>query len=135
MRTALWPDDPNGEHAAEIDAFLTGEGWGRPVLSAVFVAELEGGRVVGFLELSVREYAEGCAGATPYVEGWYVDEAARGRGIGAALVRAAEEWAKAHGYSELASDALLDNDVSLQAHTALGFEEVERSVHFRKALT
>lgn len=30
--------------------------------------------------------------------------------------------------------ALIDNEASQQAHTALGFEEIERVVLFRKAL-
>lgn len=45
-----------------------------------------------------------------------------------------DRWARDHGYAELASDALLDNSVSHAAHQALGFEVVERSVHFRKPL-
>jgi hypothetical protein len=34
----------------------------------------------------------------------------------------------------MASDAELHNDVSLVSHLALGFEEVERQVCFRKSL-
>jgi aminoglycoside 6'-N-acetyltransferase I len=58
----------------------------------------------------------------------------RKHGIGGALVKAAEEWAVAHGHTEIASDALLDNTVSEQAHKALGFDEVERAIRFRKSL-
>jgi aminoglycoside 6'-N-acetyltransferase I len=32
----------------------------------------------------------------------------------------------------MASDALIDNDGSQPAHEALGFEVVDRCVHFRK---
>jgi hypothetical protein len=39
-----------------------------------------------------------------------------------------------NGYSELASDALLENELSHAAHRAVGFDEVERTVHFRKSL-
>jgi aminoglycoside 6'-N-acetyltransferase I len=63
-----------------------------------------------------------------------VDPDRRGTGTGGALVAAAEAWAREHGYREMASDTLLDNDASLRAHRALGFEEVERSIHLRKAL-
>jgi aminoglycoside 6'-N-acetyltransferase I len=134
MRAALWPDCPDAEHREEIDAFLRGDPEGCPPLSAVFVCEGGGGRLAGFLELSVRNYAEGCAGPTPYVEGWYVDPEARRAGVGRALVRAAEEWARGRGYRELASDTELENHASQAAHAALGFEEVERAVHFRKPL-
>jgi aminoglycoside 6'-N-acetyltransferase I len=68
----------------------------------------------------------------PYVEEWFVMPEARRMGVGRALIAAAEAWARERGYPELASDALLDNLVSQSAHRALGFEEVERQVAFRK---
>jgi aminoglycoside 6'-N-acetyltransferase I len=49
-------------------------------------------------------------------------------------VQAAEAWARSHGLKEIASDTQLENAISIQAHTALGYEEVERLVCFRKAL-
>ena len=70
----------------------------------------------------------------PYVEGWWVDADARRQGVGAALVRAAEAWSRERGFTEMASDVLLDNDGSHAAHRALGFAEVERVVLYRKAL-
>src|SRR4051794_39808314 len=36
---------------------------------------------------------------------------------------------------EMASDAHIENTVSLEAHKALGFEESSRAVHLRKRLT
>lgn len=129
LRAALWPDDD----PADLDA------QGRKALAAdpplvVFVAE-EAGEPVGFLELGLRPYAEGCAGSpVPYVEGWYVQPGWRGWGLGAALMRAAETWARERGYTELGSDTWADNGLSRAAHAALGFEEVETLVVFRKAL-
>ena len=61
-------------------------------------------------------------------------EEARGRGVGRALVAAAEAWARGRGCTEFASDALLDNATSAAAHKALGFEEVEQIRCFRKTL-
>ena len=130
----LYPGTVVSDHAPSMDAYLTGRPVEELVPAAVFVVERSDETVGGFLELSVRNYAEGCAGPAPYVESWYVDEDLRRSGAGRALMDAAEQWARAHGYAEIASDALLDNDVSHAAHRALGFEEVERSVHFRKAL-
>ena len=130
----LYPGSPESEHAPSIDAFFAGEGGEALLPAAVFVAEREAGGLAGFLELSVRDYAEGCSGRTPYIESWYVDPDVRGTGVGRALVEAAEGWAREHGYTEIASDALLENEVSHRAHKLLGFEEVERSVHFRKTL-
>ncbi len=131
---ALYPDTGEADHSEDVDGFLAGRVAGSPAYAAVLVAPRPGGGLAGVLELSVRDYAEGCDGPTPYVESWYVDPDRRGTGTGASLVAAAEAWAREHGYRELASDTLLDNDASLRAHRALGFEEVERSVHLRKAL-
>ena len=69
-----------------------------------------------------------------YLEGWYVDPDVRRDGLGSRLLRAAEAWARANDFAEMASDAELHNETSLTAHSALGFEEVERQVCFRKTL-
>jgi len=133
MRAALWPG-ADAEHAAEIDEFLRAREGGHTDPAAVLVGSSSGESLCGFIELSVRSYAEGCAGSAPYVEGWYVDPQVRGEGKGRGLMQAAEEWARERGYRELASDTELENAASQQAHLALGFEEVERAVHFRKDL-
>ena len=131
LRYALWPAHP-GDHAGEIAEFFAGDG-DEPI--EVLLACLPDGRAVGFAELNIRPYAEDCySGRVAYLEGWYVDEPFRRRGIGAALVKAAEDWGRAQGCTEFASDALLDNTVSHAAHRALGFEETVRIVCFRKAL-
>ena len=70
----------------------------------------------------------------PYVEGWFVRDAFRNRGLGTALMQRAEEWARALGHAELASDAELDNAQSIAVHKRLGFEETERVVCFLKRL-
>jgi len=129
MRRALWPEIAEGDEAADAAAWLA---WPNAV---VLVAVRAAGGLAGFAELATRPYAEGCdTSPVAYLEGWYVDPDVRRRGVGAALIRAGESWARGRGYRELASDALLDNTVSHQAHEALGFTEVERSVHYRKDL-
>ena len=70
----------------------------------------------------------------PSVEGWHVDPAHRGQGVGRTLMQEAETWALALGYAELASDAELANHAAIDAHQALGFKEVERTVSFLKQL-
>jgi aminoglycoside 6'-N-acetyltransferase I len=134
MRAALWPEEPEVALGAEIDSFLGDPVTKIPILSAVFISEEEAGQAAGFIELFVRNYAEGCDGATPHIEAWYVNPEFRGRGLGRALIRAAETWARANGFREIASDTTADNELSQDAHRKLGFEEVERSVHFRKSL-
>ena len=134
LRAALWPDADAAELQREAAAFFAGTQSGQPI-AAVLLAEDGEGVPCGMIELSLRLYAEGCGTSpVPYVEGWYVAPDQRGRGIGRALAAAAEAWALAEGHAELASDALLENTASHKAHAALGFTEVERSVHFRKIL-
>ena len=69
-----------------------------------------------------------------YVEGWYVAENHRNRGIGRKLLAAAEDWARSQGCVEIASDTWIENEVSQRVHKALGYEVVDRCVHYRKTL-
>jgi aminoglycoside 6'-N-acetyltransferase I len=126
----LFPDNP--DELAEVDAYLSGAI--KPAL--LLVAQRPNGGLAGFIEVGTRPYAEGClTSPVAYIEAWYVDEDARRRGVGRALFLAAEAWACEHGLIEIASDALIDNAVSIAAHKALGYEEVERIVCFRRSLT
>lgn len=135
MRAALWPHALD-EHGPAIAGFLADPGAPPdPTLQAVLVCPRPTRGLCGFVELGVRNYAEGCASdRVAYVEGWYVDADQRGRGVGRLLIAAAEAWARAQGCDELASDAELANLASQAAHIRLGFTEVGRSVNFRKAL-
>ena len=130
MRCALWPDDADA-HRAEIDRFFEGD---RREPAEVLVA-FEGNIAIGFAELSIRNIVDGCStGNVGYLEGWYVVPSARRRGVGRALIAAAESWAREQGCTEFASDASPDNDVSMAAHSALGFAETGRACNFRKDL-
>ena len=129
MRRALWPHHASEEKDADADAWLARSD------AAVIVASRSTSGLAGFVEVGARPYADGCATSpVGFLEGWYVDPDQRRRGVGTELVRAAERWSRACGYREFASDALLDNTGSQSAHRALGFEEVERSVKYRKDL-
>jgi aminoglycoside 6'-N-acetyltransferase I len=103
---------------------------------ACFVAESPVGTLVGFVEAGLRSHADGCDPAQPvgFIEGWYVAPEFRRRGIGRRLVATAEDWARAQGCLEMASDTWIDHDFSQRAHAALGYEVVDRCVHYRKPL-
>jgi aminoglycoside 6'-N-acetyltransferase I len=134
MFHALWPEGTLSEHRAEAEAILSGTPPSTLPL-VVFVAEADG-KVVGFIEVGLRSHADGCDGRQPvgFVEGWFVEPEHRGKGAGTALMRAAEDWARSKGCREMASDTWTDNEPSQRAHEALGFELVDRCVHFKKAL-
>jgi aminoglycoside 6'-N-acetyltransferase I len=131
MRCELWPDDPSN-HRAAIAAFFAGD---RREPAEALIAFDGAGEAVGFVELSIRNIVDGCSTANVgYLEGWYVVPSTRRRGVGRALIAAAEQWARQQECTEFASDALIDNKVSLAAHRSLGFEETSRAQNFRKAL-
>jgi aminoglycoside 6'-N-acetyltransferase I len=132
LRQGLWPSDPPGDLAAEVQDFFAGT-LAEP--SAVLLAESSDGTLVGFAELSLRPYAEDCTTSpVGYLEGWYVVPDVRGRGVGRALVSAAEAWAREQGCSEFASDTRPENTGSIAAHLALGFEDAGALRCFRKTL-
>ena len=129
MRAALWPDHDPDELVAELESILADH------TQVAFVADHGDGRLCGFAEASVRRFSNAtdespCA----FLEGWWVDEDVRRTGVGRALLAAVKLWARAQSFTELGSDALLDNTLGHQAHQALGFEERERVIYFRKRL-
>ena len=129
LREALWPGSLS-DHDEETRMFFE-KGLELPV---VFVAEASG-RLVGFLELDFRKYAPGCRSSpVAFIEGWYVEPALQGQGVGRALMEAAKAHARAAGHHEIASDVEIDNTHGIAAHRALGFEEIERVVYFRRSL-
>ena len=130
LREALWPG-ALADHDAETREYFEK----RLRAPVIFVAEADG-QLVGFLELDYRKYAPGCRSCpVPFIEGWYVEPAFQSRGIGRALVEAAETHARAAGHLEIASDTELENTDGIAAHLALGYEQVERVVCFRRSLS
>lgn len=129
LREALWPGSL-ADHDEETRTFFEK----RLKTPVVFVAEAKD-RLVGFLELDFRKYAPGCTSSpVAFIEGWYVEPASQGQGVGRALIDAAEAYARAAGHHEIASDADIENVEGIAAHIAVGFEEIERIVCFRRSL-
>ena len=125
MREALWPDCSDADN----------DTWFARDDAATFVALRGDGTHCGFVEVGARRYAEGCdSSPVGYIEGWWVAADVRRSGVGRALLEAAEDWSRSRGYTEMGSDALIDNAVSHAAHQRCGYEEVERLVVFRKSL-
>jgi aminoglycoside 6'-N-acetyltransferase I len=130
LRRALWPRVSAAEHGEDIRRFFNRQA--REPL-AVLLALTATGRAIGFVELSIRAYAEGCCSdRVVYLEGWYVVPGARGGGVGRTLIEAAEKWGRSQGCTEFASDTKSDNEVGAAAHRAVGFTEVGLVRCFRK---
>ena len=126
----LWPEATSADlHSGFSDILASPREIG-------FLVKDDRGTAIGFMNLSLRsDYVPGATRSPiAYVEGIYLEEPYRKQGIGTQLIHYAEQWAREHDCHQLASDALLDNTVSYEFHTKLGFQEVERIVAFIKPI-
>lgn len=91
---------------------------------------------VGFAQCQLRyDYVEGTESSpVGYLEGIFVTEEYRKKGYAAELLAECEKWAREKGCTEFASDCELHNLESLKFHMAMGFEEANRIICFKKAL-
>jgi aminoglycoside 6'-N-acetyltransferase I len=130
LRTALWPEYAAEELREGATAMIGASNM------LVLITRAETGEAAGFAEASIRrDYVNGCeTSPVAFLEGIYVSPAHRKHGVAKALAEAVAEWGRSRGCTEFASDALLDNTDSHAFHTAIGFEETERVVYFRKGL-
>lgn len=129
LAALLWPEHPLQELTDEFSQILNRED------AAIFLAYADGAPI-GFAQCQLRhDYVEGTqTSPVGYLEGVFVREAHRHNGYASALVLACEEWAKAQGCREFASDCELYHDVSRRFHKALGFSEANRIICFTKRL-
>jgi aminoglycoside 6'-N-acetyltransferase I len=125
MRAVWWPESSAEEHAQELGFILSGK-FPAVMPLVIFVSTANNGTLTGFIEAGLPPCADGCepSRTVGYVEGWYVLEGWRKQGIGAELLRAAEDRARSQGCLEMASDTAIDNLESQRAHETLGFKMV-----------
>lgn len=135
MMAYLWPDGSVDEHRREAEELIRTRRSGT-LPATFFVATSGDEELIGWIQVGLRSHADGCDATQPvgFIEGWFVRDGLRGKGIGRRLMQVAEEWARKCGCREMASDALLDNEASHRAHRASGFEVIDRCVHFRKTI-
>ena len=126
LRVALWPEAPEQEQRR---GMAEARRRGHFVLLARSAEN-----TLGLVEASVRhDYVNGTNGSpVGFLEGLYVVPESRRRGIARVLVDRAVAWAGERGCVEFASDALLANTEAHALHRAIGFEESERVVYFRR---
>lgn len=131
LRGLLWPRVSNADQIIETQRLFAEQ----HRYAACMAISCDGARV-GFAEAAVRhDYVNGCS-ASPvlFLEGIYVLPDVRRMGIASALCAALSQWGCERGCTEFASDTQLDNTHAQAWHRALGFEETERVVFFRKPL-
>lgn len=92
---------------------------------------------VGFAQCGLRhDYVEGTdSSPVGYLEGIFVAEEYRKRGLAKNMLEACQQWAREQGCTEFASDCELVNEDSLKFHLRMGFEEANRIICFTKKLT
>ena len=129
LALGLWPDHVYAELRQEMGEILS-------LPDAAFFLAYDGETPVGFAQCQLRrDYVEGTE-STPvgYLEGIFVAETYRRRGVARDLLAACEGWAGERGCSEFASDCELTNTESLLFHLKLGFLEANRIICFTKNL-
>ncbi len=125
----LWPDNGAEKIQADMASVMS-----KP--DAAFFLAHDGATAIGFAQCQLRhDYVEGTESSpVGYLEGIYVADGYRNRGIARALLAACESWAKDQGCGEFASDCELTNLQSLQFHQNVGFTEANRIICFTKKL-
>ena len=124
----LWPDEDYEELQDDFTDAVAGE---NEELFVYIDIEIE-----ALCSVSLRtDYVEGCTSSpTGYLEGIYVNEKYRGKGIGRNLVDIAVEWSKEKGCAEFGSDVELHNVKSQKFHEAIGMTEANRIVAYIKKI-
>lgn len=132
LRVALWPHHTLEYHQDEVKRTYFSER-GEAV---AFIARNAANEAVGFAEATLRhDYVNGCSSSPVlFLEGIFVRCGDRRKGVARLLCNAVANWGKSLGCVEFGSDAPLENSGSHALHKALGFEETQRVVFFRKAL-
>lgn len=128
MRSQLWPPDADDDFTVEVEYILA-----TPEQTA-FVALIDS-IYAGFAEVSIRAYADGCkTNNVGYLEGIFVKPEFRRQGISRLLVAECIKWFEKQGCTEMASDAEIDNEISIKMHEALGFQSLKPIIQFTRVL-
>lgn len=121
----LWPDN---SHNDLYDEFKNS--------NHIFFGATFNNYLIGFIQISIRtDYVNGSTTSpVGFIEGIFVDENYRKKGIARKLVDRAVSYFKNEGIKEIASDVLIDNIDSQNFHKSIGFEEIERVVCYIKRI-
>jgi len=105
---------------AAVDMRVIGEALeGRSPGASILIAEDGQGQRVGFIHLCEEE--DYYCGTCGHVGDVVVAPAARGRGVGKALLAAGEQWARERGYRMLTLNVFLGNKKARALYEEVGF--------------
>jgi GNAT superfamily N-acetyltransferase len=116
--------------AAEVRNRL--DGMRDPNQYAIYVAELPGGQLAGWVGIYLfrgivpDSFAE--------ISGLVVDQQIRSRGIGKALLEVAEQWARRHRCSAISVRSNITRELAHQFYMRNGYEHIKTQKSFRKSL-
>lgn len=125
----LWPHHSLEELIEEFTCYMSEE---KNVVFLALVDDCE----IGFAQCGLRhDYVEGTSSSpVGYLEGIFVSEDYRKKGVAKELVSACQKWAKEKGCREFASDCEFTNEDSYKFHLKVGFTEANRIICFTKEL-
>ena len=99
---------------------------------AIYVAELPGGRIAGWV--SVYIFRAVVFDGFAEINGLVVDQQIRSRGIGSVLLDVAERWARSHGCSAISVRSNVTRERAHRFYACKGYEHVKTQKSFRKSL-
>jgi len=130
MGLMLWPKHSKAELKKEFEDFLKSK------YEVTFICKDAEDNYVGFINLSLKhEYVPGATSSpVGYIEGIFIKEQYRKKGVARKLIDVGEEWAKSNGCNEIGSDTELHNKSSKVFHKKVGFKDEDILVHFIKKI-
>ena len=101
-----------------------------------FIAQDSEQKVIGFVELSLRNIVDGVAGGpVGYIEGLYLEPEFRNKGYGGMLISKAIAWFKDKGCKHMGTDAEIENKGAQKYYEKLGFERKWTIVQYLKDIS
>ena len=129
MALEFWPDCDTKEEIAYWNEVLSSS-------DHYFVLAREKDNYIGFINISIRnDYVEGTdTDKTPYLEAIFVKAEYRRKNVASLLLESGERWLAEKGFTQLASDTEITNQLSHKFHQKSGFKVVNTIVCFVKDL-
>jgi len=129
MRHELYGELSAQFHEAEMELIFSSKE------ATCFIGLSESGAAVAMLEVSLRNFVDGCLGGpVGYIEGVYVTPLERKQGYAGELIEFATSWFRSKGCRDMAADAELANLIAQDFLTRAGFDETYRVVEYKRSL-